>query len=160
MAASAASFATAVLATVRPFSGNTGPGSAINFAIPLFGSNDFTSARQVIDVSGDGAQNSGADTSDARDAALAAGIDQINGLPILGEGGLLAFYQNNIQGGVGSFTEPADSFEDFDAAVRSKIGREIVTTIPEPETYALMLAGLGAVGWVARRRKAQAAAKA
>jgi hypothetical protein len=26
--------------------------------------------------------------------------------------------------------------------------------IPEPETYALMLAGLGVVGWVARRRKA------
>jgi len=25
--------------------------------------------------------------------------------------------------------------------------------IPEPETYALLLAGLGAVGWVARRRR-------
>ncbi len=30
----------------------------------------------------------------------------------------------------------------------------ITPTIPEPETYALMLAGLAAVGWVARRRKA------
>lgn len=27
-----------------------------------------------------------------------------------------------------------------------------VTAVPEPETYALMLAGLGMVGWVARRR--------
>lgn len=27
------------------------------------------------------------------------------------------------------------------------------TTIPEPETYAMMLAGLGLVGWIARRRK-------
>jgi hypothetical protein len=27
--------------------------------------------------------------------------------------------------------------------------------IPEPETYALMLAGLGVVGWSARRRRAQ-----
>ena len=27
-----------------------------------------------------------------------------------------------------------------------------VAVVPEPETYALMLAGLGAVGWVARRR--------
>ncbi|MDP2811103.1 MAG: FxDxF family PEP-CTERM protein [Rhodocyclaceae bacterium] len=26
--------------------------------------------------------------------------------------------------------------------------------VPEPETYALMLAGLGLVGWAARRRKA------
>ena len=28
-----------------------------------------------------------------------------------------------------------------------------VTTVPEPETYALMLAGLGAVGFLARRRR-------
>jgi hypothetical protein len=27
-----------------------------------------------------------------------------------------------------------------------------VTPVPEPETYALMLAGLGLVGWAARRR--------
>ena len=31
-----------------------------------------------------------------------------------------------------------------------------VTAVPEPETYALMLAGLGVVGFVARRRKQQA----
>jgi hypothetical protein len=29
----------------------------------------------------------------------------------------------------------------------------ITAAIPEPETYALMLAGLGAVGWMSRRRK-------
>jgi hypothetical protein len=28
-----------------------------------------------------------------------------------------------------------------------------VTSVPEPETYALVLAGLGAVGFMARRRK-------
>jgi hypothetical protein len=33
-------------------------------------------------------------------------------------------------------------------------GSVTVTPVPEPETYALMLAGLGAIGFVARRRSA------
>ena len=36
----------------------------------------------------------------------------------------------------------------------------ITAAIPEPSTYALMLGGLGVAGWVARRRKAEAAAAA
>ena len=155
-AATANAFATAIAGTSRPFSGSTAPGNALNFVTPLFGTNNFTSARQIIDVSGDGAQNDGASTSAARNAALAAGIDQINGLPILGEAGLLAFYQNNIQGGADSFTLAANSFNDFDSAVKAKIGREIVGAIPEPSTYAMMGLGLGVMGFLARRRRAQA----
>jgi PEP-CTERM motif len=34
-------------------------------------------------------------------------------------------------------------------------GGAIATTVPEPETYALMLAGLGIVGFVAARRRSQ-----
>lgn len=32
-------------------------------------------------------------------------------------------------------------------------GNVTVTAVPEPETYTLLLGGMGAMGWVARRRK-------
>ena len=40
----------------------------------------------------------------------------------------------------------------------SPLSLTITAAVPEPETYAMMMAGLGLVGWMSRRRKAQAAA--
>ena len=151
-AASATAFAATLNGVSRAFSGSTAPGSAIQFVTPQFSTNAFEGNRWVIDVSGDGAENNGVDTSNARDAALAAGVDAINGLPILGEAGLLNFYTNNIKGGAGSFVLPAASFNDFEGAVAAKIGREIAQ-IPEPATLALF--GLGLFGFVASRRRKQ-----
>jgi nucleoside-diphosphate-sugar epimerase len=148
-AASADAFADALDAVARAFTGLTGPGSAINFAVPLF-INNFEGDRQVIDVSGDGVQNSGADTSDARDAALAAGIDALNGLAI-GGAGITAFYQNNIQGGTGSFTIGVSTFTDFPPAVLTKIGREI-TPVSEPVSIWLLACALGALAFMRRNR--------
>ena len=157
-AAQATAFANTIGTFTQAFSGSTAPGSALNFATPLFGTetggagNGFESARQVIDVSGDGAENVGANTLAARNAALAAGVDTIIGLAILGEAGLATFYQNNIVGGTNAFLEIAANFSDFQDAVTRKIGREIIN-VPEPGSLALVGLALAAVG-VATRRKA------
>lgn len=39
------------------------------------------------------------------------------------------------------------------AQAAMSIDESIMTTVPEPETYLMMLVGLGLVGFVARRRK-------
>jgi hypothetical protein len=151
---SAENFADAIAGTSRAFNGNTAPGSAINFVAPQFSSNGFEAARWVIDVSGDGAQNSGANTAAARDAFLAiaaageGGTKTVNGLAILGESGLAAWYQNNIVGGSNAFLQTAATFDDFADAVVLKIGREVTGEVPEPGTLALLglaLAGVAAV---------------
>jgi len=151
---SASAFGTAVGAAARPFSGNTAPGSAINFAVPLF-NNNFEGLREVIDVSGDGAQNEGASTPAARDNAILAGVYQLNGLAIEGsEAGLLQWYINNIQAGPDSFTLSVTGFDTFEAGVKEKLFREVVGVVPEPVTVATLLLGIGCLSRYARRRLA------
>ncbi|NJK50188.1 DUF1194 domain-containing protein [Candidatus Gracilibacteria bacterium] len=171
---SADAFADAIAAATssRLFAGSTAPGSALNFAVPRFGTetggadNGFLSKRQLIDVSGDGRENSGALTSAARDAALAAGIDVINGLPILTDDATLDdWYRDNVIGGRGSFVEVANDFLDFEAAIGKKIEREVIDggggvdggqKVPEPTSVFgfLSLATFG-VGSMLKRKQQQ-----
>lgn len=156
-AADANAFAATISSKSRAFSGNTAPGSAINFAVPKFTNNGFEGSRLVIDVSGDGTQNEGANTATARDSALAGGIDAINGLAIENPTTTNPFptvnfdwYNANIKGGTNAFVIGVTQFSDFAGAVETKIGREIVG-VPEPGSLAL--AGLALAGVAGLRRK-------
>jgi hypothetical protein len=154
-AASGAAFASAIGATTRPFSGGTNPDSAINFAVPLFSGNGFEGTRLVIDVSGDGS-GSISSTQAARDAALAAGIDTINGIVIGGSTGVEDFYNDSIKAGDGAFVIAVDSFDDFNDAILQKLTREITQDpdpIPEPTTMLTFAVGAVAAGWLSRRRR-------
>lgn len=128
-------FANTIATLTRPRGFATAPGAAIDFATPLFSTNQYDGQRWVIDVSGDGAGNARR-TSTARDNALAAGVDAINGLPILSSSrsGLDDWYQDNIQGGEGSFTIAANGFEDVGRALEQKLVAELTLppSIPEP----------------------------
>ena len=150
--ATSQAFASAIAAFDRPFAGLTAPGSAIDFVRPQFASNAYRGSRWVIDVSGDGVENDGVSTAGARDAALARGVDAINGLAILGDLGVEEFYRSSVRGGANSFVEVASGFDTFEVAVQRKIGREVNTIVPEPGTYLLLGTGLLMLGVVGRMR--------
>ena len=166
-AARATQFSNLLSIASRPsFSGagQTGPGSAISFGTPLFDDNGFEGVLQVMDVSGDGSQNDPKDdpahTAAARDAALVAGVDAINGIVILNEEPeAFDFYVENVIGGANSFAIPVKNFEDFDSALKKKLSGEISgrvpggaakAPVPEPGSAFLFLAAALLVGYCIR----------
>lgn len=157
-AGEASAFANAINATSRAFSGNTAIQSAMNDSKTWFGTetggadNGFESLRQVMDVSGDGARNIGLTGTAGRDAALAAGVDTINGIYI-GNAALGTYYNDFVKGGTGGFVEAADNFTDFSDAIQRKLIREITNQTPEPLSAALVGIGLFGLGLSRRRQK-------
>src|SRR5690606_31115701 len=77
-------FATALAAQPPTTERWTSISGAIDFALPMFERNGFAGTRQVIDIPGDGYNNSGRPVTAARDEAVAKGVT-INGLPILND---------------------------------------------------------------------------
>jgi hypothetical protein len=121
----------------RSFMGRTSISAGIDYAMAHLGRSPFKASRRVIDVSGDGTNNSGRPVTVARDEAIAQGVT-INGLVILSEvplptnpahthppGGLTAYYENNVIGGPGAFVLEAESFESFGQLLISKLIKEI-----------------------------------
>jgi hypothetical protein len=124
-------------AAERSYRGRTSISAAIEFSMVQLARSPFLASRRVIDVSGDGTNNSGRDVATVRDEAVAQGVT-INGLVILSEvplatnpththppGGLTAYYGNNVIGGPGAFVLEAESFETFGQLIISKLVKEI-----------------------------------
>jgi hypothetical protein len=124
--ASAERFAAAVAQAPRAlFGGGTSISGAIDFSRTMLLRSGFQAPRRVVDVSGDGANNRGRPAEDARDEAVRAGV-VINGLPILTlEPDLDAYYRESVIGGPAAFVIAVNSYEEFPAAVRSKLITEI-----------------------------------
>ena len=113
--------------------------SALQFAKPLFDASGFNGIRRVIDVSGDGANNSGPPVTVVRDDVLSAGIT-INGLPIMLKRpntftmdieNLDVYYEDCVIGGPGAFIIPIHNREQFKEATRTKLVLEIAGREPE-----------------------------
>jgi hypothetical protein len=130
-----------ILAAPRSFWGRTSISSAIDFSLKLLERSPFPSDRLVIDISGDGTNNSGADVTGARDMALAKGVT-INGLVILSDeplpsnpththppGGLKTYYERYVIGGPGAFVVEAKGFESFGQSIIQKLIKEISALI-------------------------------
>ena len=122
---SAHAFAKAVQGALRPLPGWTSISGAIDFCANLLLTSGFIATRRVIDVSGDGANNDGRPVTEARDAAVAAGVT-INGLPIIEvEPNLAEYYRDNVIGGPDSFVVVAGDSAAFGAAVLRKLLVEV-----------------------------------
>ncbi len=113
---------------------------ALNFAKPLFDGSGYRGIRRVIDVSGDGSNNSGPLVTLVRDDVVAAGIT-INGLPIMLKRPnsftmdlehLDIYYEDCVIGGPGAFVVPIRERNQFKEAIRTKLVLEVAGRTPEP----------------------------
>lgn len=140
--ASARSVGDRLVEAPRSFAGSTSISSAIDFSVAQLERAPFAAERRVIDVSGDGNNNSGRLVTDARDEATSKGII-INALVILTPlaesfrpehtnppGGLEKYFQDNVIGGFGAFTVVAEDHGSFGRALTKKLIAEIAGLPP------------------------------
>ena len=145
---SADSVAAEIAAAPYRRASRTSISGGLKFAKPLFDHSGYRGLRRVIDVSGDGANNSGAQVVPTRDDVLAAGII-INGLPIMLKRpvrgsmdieNLDVYYEDCVIGGPGAFVVPIRERKQFIEATRTKLVLEISGREPEPRVAPASLA--------------------
>lgn len=135
--ASAGDFAGRIAEAPRSAYGFTAISSGVDRAVQAFAEGGYGGTKRVVDVSGDGTNNSGRVVTFARDEAVAAGIT-INGLTIINDkprfynrehtqppGGLTKWYRENVIGGPGAFVLEVQDFASFGEAMTRKLITEI-----------------------------------
>ena len=133
----AGAVAATMLSAPRSFLGRTSISAAIDFAMERLAAGPAEADKRIIDVSGDGTNNSGRPVTEARDQAVAAGVT-VNGLAIINTqanpgyafhtnppGGLPHYYEENVIGGPGAFLLQVENFETFAEAITRKLVSEI-----------------------------------
>jgi hypothetical protein len=112
---------------------------ALDFSRTVLEQAPFDATRRVIDVSGDGVNNSGGPVELSRDRVVAEGVT-INGLPIVNDRPTFGrmppipldeYYRDSVIGGPGAFVIVAEDFQSFGQAVKRKLIREIAA-LPGP----------------------------
>ena len=138
---SARAFAELVRASPRAFWGRTSISAGIEHSMAALAqgleSAGIGAARQVIDVCGDGTNNSGREVTTVRDEAVAAGLT-INALVIHSDpanawiaahvnppGGLTNWFRENVMGGAGGFVLEVEDFSSFGQGITRKLITEI-----------------------------------
>jgi hypothetical protein len=121
--------------------GGTSISAALLFSERLLHTAGIRADRKVIDVSGDGPNNSGSLLRLARESVLAGGVT-INGLAIalrkkeertfgpFAPTTIRSYYQDCVIGGAGAFVIAVDEVDDFDPAIRTKLTTEIAELRP------------------------------
>jgi hypothetical protein len=130
---SAEDFVRTLIAAPRQSARGTSIADALELSARMLEKGPYRSAKQVVDVSGDGENNAGRRLLDVRDELLAKSIT-INGLPIMDETtsqDLDKYFEGCVIGGPGSFVVPAKGFGDFARAMRRKLILEISGLTPQ-----------------------------
>jgi hypothetical protein len=125
----------------RAFWGRTSISAGIEHAMAALerdlAARGIEAARRVIDVCGDGTNNSGREVGTVRDEAVAAGIT-VNALVIHSDpanawiaahvnppGGLTHWFRENVMGGMGAFVLEVEDFDSFGHGITRKLINEI-----------------------------------
>lgn len=120
----------------RTFGDSTGIGGVLRFSERLIRRNVYEGRRKSIDVSGDGANNSGIPPELVRNMVTNEGIT-VNGLTILTDEPFLHhYYFEHVIGGAGAFVMTVSDYADIVIGMRNKLLREISVNIaagPEPQ---------------------------